>query len=285
MGLVSLGTNQFWGRIMMVFMQPSRYPREPHVEHVSTRSLHRFTMLQLCLFMLLYIVKAIKTIAIGFPVVIALCIPFRVYALPKLFTEEELIMLDSDESTIQAWLAAKAKLHDHDADADVDELDQKAPPKFDEGPQDVADLIQLESDAVDEEGEHRDQLTPLPTMRDSISSHSGSGGRPVRRRTGARRVRSVSCPTHGSLFDSDETFPIDEVRIRAHGQDYVETTVTATTPVVVEDTVPPSPDVETGANLPPTTTLRRRRQKTVSCPPHMLFMEAERHVNANYFFG
>mmetsp|Transcript_2985 Transcript_2985/g.6424 ORF Transcript_2985/g.6424 Transcript_2985/m.6424 type:complete len:102 (-) Transcript_2985:297-602(-) len=30
---------------------------------------------------------------------------------------------------------------------------------------------------------------------------------------------------------------------------------------------------------------RRRRKKTVSCPAHMLFNEADRHVASNYFFG
>lgn len=32
MGLVSLGTNQFWGRILMFLMQPSKYPVQPYTQ-------------------------------------------------------------------------------------------------------------------------------------------------------------------------------------------------------------------------------------------------------------
>ena len=264
MGLVSLGTNQFWGRLLLTFMQPSRYPREPYVEHISHKSLHRFTMIQLALFVLLYVVKSIKTIAIAFPVIIAFCIPFRVFVLPKLFTEEELIMLDSDETAIQNWLASKAKLEERE-DYHIDSTDKM---KLGEEPMEVADLIVLE-----EEEEDRDQITPLPAIGEGTSGEMiGGSSQPPRRR---RRVKAVSCPTGGSLF-GEEPFPMEEIRIKAHPQDYVEASepVPAETETIVDV-------VEAGA----ATLRRRRRQRTVSCPPHMLFTEAERHVNQNYFFG
>mmetsp|Transcript_17354 Transcript_17354/g.32388 ORF Transcript_17354/g.32388 Transcript_17354/m.32388 type:complete len:653 (+) Transcript_17354:673-2631(+) len=249
MGLVSLGTNQFWGRLMTIFMQPSRYPQEPHVQHVPTRKMHRYTLLQLWLFGVLYAVKAIKPVAIGFPIIIALCIPFRIYILPKLFTEEELIMLDSDDETVQAWLHAKEKL--------VEEMDE--------------DVVhqQEEIERVVDDEEHRDTLSPLPSTGDGTYATS-------RRRTGPRNRKTVSCPTSGSMFGEPTLDLMPVIRIKAHDQDYVETTETITAP---EET---SIDPEMGGDV---ATLRRRRQKTVSCPPHMLFMEAERHLNASYFFG
>jgi hypothetical protein len=222
------------------------------------KSLHCFTAIQLGLFMLLFFVKSIKTIAIAFPIIIALCIPFRVYVLPKIFTEEELIMLDSDESTIQNWLAAKQKLAENE-NCHAETLPEKTEV---DRTMHVADLINLED-------EDRDQVTPLPNTGDGASQGSCVEGKgPPQHR---RRVKSVSCPTNGSLFGDDE-YPL-EIRIRAHEHDHVETSEPTPEPI-------PDPDVEAGP-----TTLRRRRQKTISCPPHMLFMEAEKHVNANYFFG
>jgi hypothetical protein len=220
------------------------------------------------------LVKSIKAIAIAFPIIIALCIPFRVYVLPKLFTEEELIMLDSDETAIQNWLAAKEKLaepEDDDHHYDAPLLQTKP---VDTEPLDVADLINLSHD----EDEHRDSLAPLPVLGDGSGSYASSVSTP-RRRTRPRRVKSVSCPTSGSLFG--ETFPIEEVCIRAHAPDHVEVEAT-----IEEEALPTNvaADEEVGGTTT-TPTLRRRRKKTVSCPPHMLFSEAERHMNANYFFG
>lgn len=74
MGLVSLGTNQFWGRMLMFFMQPSKYPVQPYTQYMDTKRMHLFTSIQLFFFALLYTVKSIKTIAIAFPICIALCV-------------------------------------------------------------------------------------------------------------------------------------------------------------------------------------------------------------------
>ena len=74
MGLVSLGNNQFWGRMLMFFMQPSKYPVQPYTQYMETKRMHLFTSIQLFFFALLYTVKSIKTIAIAFPICIALCV-------------------------------------------------------------------------------------------------------------------------------------------------------------------------------------------------------------------
>jgi len=106
MGIVSLGTNQFFGRILLFFKQPSRYGEtgESFSIHMKPTRIHIFTAIQLFLFVGLYVVKAIKLIAIAFPIVIALCIPIRLYVLPKWFTADELTLLDGDDDEIKKVL-------------------------------------------------------------------------------------------------------------------------------------------------------------------------------------
>ena len=100
MGIASLSGNQFFERILLLGMQPSLYPAQPHTnrETVSRRKLHAYTVLQLALFLLLYVVKSNKAIAIAFPLVIAACIPIRLFVLPRLFTEAELKALDGEDA-------------------------------------------------------------------------------------------------------------------------------------------------------------------------------------------
>ena len=75
MGLVSLWTNQFYERVLLLLMQPSRYPKRPYTAtpHVPLRELHGFTAVQLFLFGALYVIKSVKSVSIMFPLIIALC--------------------------------------------------------------------------------------------------------------------------------------------------------------------------------------------------------------------
>jgi len=100
MGIASLNGNQFFERILLLGMQPSLYPEKPYTnqETISRRKLHMYTGLQLALFVLLYLIKAIKAVAIAFPLVIAACIPIRLYLLPRLFSKEELHALDGEDA-------------------------------------------------------------------------------------------------------------------------------------------------------------------------------------------
>jgi len=93
----------------MLFMQPAKYPSEPFATNMKSSRVHLFTMIQGGVFILLYAVKSIKSISIVFPIVIAACIPIRVFILPKIFSEEELVLLDSDDETVQKWLDTRAK--------------------------------------------------------------------------------------------------------------------------------------------------------------------------------
>jgi hypothetical protein len=105
MGLTSLGTNQFFERVLMFFMQPSKYPKHPYTEHMAAGRMHLFTAIQLILFVGLYLIIATKVVAIIFPFYILMCIPIRLYALPKVFSQEELLFIDSDEDAINEYLA------------------------------------------------------------------------------------------------------------------------------------------------------------------------------------
>jgi len=104
MGLVSLSTIQFWERCTMFFMQPSQYPDHPYTKYIAPRKLHTYTFIQLAFFLLLYMVKSIKSISIAFPLIIAACIPMRLYILPKIFSKDELILLDAGDEEINDWL-------------------------------------------------------------------------------------------------------------------------------------------------------------------------------------
>jgi len=88
----------------MFFMQPSKYPKEPYTVHMKKSKMHTFTAIQLLIFAGLYVVIATKTLAITFPFFILACIPIRLYILPKYFTEEELLFIDSDEDAINEFL-------------------------------------------------------------------------------------------------------------------------------------------------------------------------------------
>lgn len=279
MGLVSLGTNQFWGRILIFFMQPSKYPLEPYTVHMNPLRMHQFTAIQLGLFILLFVVKSIKSISIFFPLIIALGIPIRLYLLPKLFSEKELVMIDSDDETIKKWLMA------HHVEKEVKEGGKEesahGPPKDEEeeeggaGPPPALDDDDIEMQRQKEQAqleEAHDIAMPLPT----------STQRQSRRK---RRTKAVSCPPH--MLFAEVPFSATEIGVSVMEQ--------------VESKSATS-DSEDSSNLPSPTPFslqesqvldldhpharrRRGRSKAVSCPPHMLFAEAERHLASNYFFG
>ena len=114
MGLTTLPSNQFWNRILLFFMEPSKYSdmnNEVFIENVKTWRIHMYTCIQLALFALLFALKSIKSVAIAFPIVIAACIPIRLYIIPRWFSEDELILLDSgDDALVDEWLEEHEKM-------------------------------------------------------------------------------------------------------------------------------------------------------------------------------
>ena len=93
----------------MFFMQPNKVPEEPFTMHMERGRMHYFTCIQIGLFILLLIFRSVSVIAIAFPIIIKACIPVRMYILPRIFTTEELIMIDTDDATVRRYLAYKER--------------------------------------------------------------------------------------------------------------------------------------------------------------------------------
>ena len=111
MGLSALPNIQFWSRFLNFFRQPSMYPKTAYNQLVSTPRVHMFTVLQMLFFAGVFSVQNIKTIAIVFPFMTLLCIPGRLYLLPRFFNGWELALLDSnDDDEVAAVVEAKEAL-------------------------------------------------------------------------------------------------------------------------------------------------------------------------------
>lgn len=108
MGLVALPAQQFWQRILLFFMQPSKYPQTPYTVFMKGHRIHMYTAIQMGFFAVLYGVKTYKTIAIAFPFFILLCIPARIYLLPRIFEPFELTVLDGSPEEVERFVEEKA---------------------------------------------------------------------------------------------------------------------------------------------------------------------------------
>jgi len=78
MGLTSLGGNQFFDRIMLWVTDPKLYPKTHYTERVPRKYIHRFTLIQLLCFVVLWVLKASK-LGILFPLMIAALVPINFY--------------------------------------------------------------------------------------------------------------------------------------------------------------------------------------------------------------
>jgi len=107
MGLSSLPGIQFWNRFLLFFMQPSRYPDICFVKYMEHKRIHMYTLIQMCFFFGIFVVMNIKTIAIAFPFMTFLCIPGRLFFLPKIFAGWELTLLDGEEDYQMEWMHLK----------------------------------------------------------------------------------------------------------------------------------------------------------------------------------
>ncbi|KAL7523767.1 hypothetical protein ACHAWF_000658 [Thalassiosira exigua] len=152
-------------------MQPSKYPVQPYTQYMKPKRMHLFTFIQLFFFALLYVVKSIKTIAIAFPILIAACITVRLYLLPKIFTEDELVLIYSDPKTAKLWIAS----HQHPSEE----------PFIDK------DAIGDDSSKDDTVPESDVESPPIPAVSEASTKRR------------VRRTKTVSCPT-GALMFSEE---------------------------------------------------------------------------------
>lgn len=96
MGLSSRQGNQMYERLTLwLNLEPSTYPRLPYVTRTKTRRMHLYTLIQVVLLGCVYGLTSIKQTGVLFPFFVAGLVPFRVFVLPLIFTDEELEVLDA----------------------------------------------------------------------------------------------------------------------------------------------------------------------------------------------
>jgi hypothetical protein len=98
MGLSSRQGNQLYDRLTLwLNFEKSTYPRLPYVTRVRTRRMHLYTLIQIVLLCFVYGLTRVRQTGVLFPFFVASLVPFRVFVLPKIFTEEELEVLDAHQ--------------------------------------------------------------------------------------------------------------------------------------------------------------------------------------------
>ena len=95
MGVASMSGNQFFERLRLWLMDPSRYPPTYYLRAVPSPIVHKFTAIQFVCLLALWLVK-VSPIRVSFPVFIALLVPVRI-GLERLFKREHLALLDTEE--------------------------------------------------------------------------------------------------------------------------------------------------------------------------------------------
>jgi hypothetical protein len=107
MGISSLPGIQFWQRLLQFIRQPSLYDETPYNKYMTKWRVHKYTLFQLLFFGGVFVVQNIKAISIGFPFMTLLCIPGRLFLLPRFFEGWELTLLDGEDTQIDEWVSAK----------------------------------------------------------------------------------------------------------------------------------------------------------------------------------
>ena len=76
-------------------MPSKHHPDYRYVRKVRPLRVHLFTLVQLIWIGILWGVKS-SPAAIAFPFFLVLCVPFRIYILPKIFSKKELHEIDNE---------------------------------------------------------------------------------------------------------------------------------------------------------------------------------------------
>ncbi|XP_045178747.2 electrogenic sodium bicarbonate cotransporter 1-like [Mercenaria mercenaria] len=93
MGVAPLSGMQLIQRILIIFMPTKYQPDYSYIRNVPIRRVHLFTLIQVICLAVLWVVKSVKVISIGFPLMV-LIICFIRKALDRVFTQRELSWLD-----------------------------------------------------------------------------------------------------------------------------------------------------------------------------------------------
>jgi hypothetical protein len=107
MGLSSLVGMQMWTRFTLFFMQPSQYPVTVYTKYMQRGRIHRYTLIQMVFFGLIFFVQNYGPIRIAFPLMTFLCIPARLFLLPRFLEGWELLLVDGDDEDIDEWIELK----------------------------------------------------------------------------------------------------------------------------------------------------------------------------------
>ena len=94
MGVSGMNGVQFFDRVFLCFQHPKHHPSVSYAQKVKPMRMVLFTVMQALGLVLLWIVKSIPAIALAFPFVVAMMIPYRA-SLKYIFTETELEMVSS----------------------------------------------------------------------------------------------------------------------------------------------------------------------------------------------
>jgi hypothetical protein len=97
MGIVSMKGNQFFERLNLWLMDSALYPSTHYIRKLKNSIIHKFTLIQLICLVVLWIVKS-SPLGILFPLFIAVLVPIRQFIVTRLFTPQELAVLDADET-------------------------------------------------------------------------------------------------------------------------------------------------------------------------------------------
>ncbi|GMT33951.1 hypothetical protein PFISCL1PPCAC_25248, partial [Pristionchus fissidentatus] len=96
MALSSLGSNQFYHRLLLFFTEQRAYPPTSYIRRVPQRAIHTFTLLELVQLIILLAIglSPLYYISMIFPLLIALFVPIRLFLLPKIFHSSHLEVID-----------------------------------------------------------------------------------------------------------------------------------------------------------------------------------------------
>jgi hypothetical protein len=194
----------------------------PYTKYVKPmRRVHLYTLIQLFFFVLLYAVKNYKKISISFPLFILLCIPVRIYLLPKIFSDDELTLLDGSPEEIEEWILNKTEINDevvrvitNHGDSDDAALAGALKKNIDDDDDDDDDDDTQErtsastsnnngSNALDHSSENHHQSREKQESTSSVGSFFA-------RRQRQRREKQTSSKSQGSVGGGAQSIEIEE---------------------------------------------------------------------------
>ena len=181
LGVAGFEGNELWERSILMLTQPSLRPQDLRympANGVPFLKVQIYTLVQLAFVACVFVLAKMPYVAVAFPLLIAVLIPFRIYLLPCIFTDAELDALDPPASPPETGLDA------HDP---PDPSDGEHPP-----PQ------RPSTGAKGEGGEQPAEPLPIPSTANSLEGGSPLSGAsagestPVWLRTAASRLTDSS---------------------------------------------------------------------------------------------